>query len=107
MILDGDPISALVEGTRFFAFPRVPLTSSRKGGLGLLNIDNVIESQLSEKGREVRLMRVLLNRDISRGIGVDENTAFIVNNPLSHPVGKVPYQDLIDCYPILSFYPLC
>lgn len=89
MILDGDPISALVSGTRFFSFPRVPLTLSRKGGIGLLNIDHVVDSRLSEKGREVRLMRTLLDSDISRGIGVDENTAFILNNPLTRPVGNV------------------
>lgn len=89
MILDGDPISALVTGTRFFSFPRVPFTFSRKGGLGLLNIDYVVESRLSEKGREVRLMRTLLESGISQGIGVDENTAFVVNDPLSRPVGNV------------------
>lgn len=89
LILDGDSISALVSGTRFISFPRVPLTFNKQGGLGLLNIDYIVESRLSEKGREVRLMRTLLDNDISRGIGVDENTAFIVNNPLFQPVGKV------------------
>ena len=89
MILSGDGISSLVTGTRFIAFPRVPLSSHKEGGLAILNVDYVLESQLSEKGREVRLMRVLLDNDVSRGLGVDENTALVVNNPLGRPLAKV------------------
>ena len=89
VILEGDSISALTAGTRFISFPRAPLTIRKEGGLALLDIDCVIESQLSEKGREVRLMRTLLDSGVSRGLGIDENTALVVNNPLSRPVGKV------------------
>ncbi|KAI9564893.1 hypothetical protein GHT06_008634 [Daphnia sinensis] len=89
VILEGDSISALVSGTRFISFPRMPYSIRKEGGLALLNSDYVIESHLSEKGREVRLMRTLLESDISRGFGVDENTALVVNNPLSKPVGQV------------------
>ncbi len=98
MILEGDSISALTTGTRFIAFPRVPLSIRREGGLGLLDIDYVIESQLSEKGREVRLMRTLLDSEISRGLGIDENTVLVVNNPLSRPVGTVRSRSSIDLF---------
>lgn len=76
-------------GTRFISFPRIPFSFRKEGGLGLLNVDYVIESHLSEKGREVRLMRTLLESDVSKGLGIDENTALVITNPLSRPVGKV------------------
>ena len=89
MILDGDAISALVTGTRFFSFPRIPLIINKNGGLGLLDVDYALESQLSDNGREVRLIRTLLDTDVFKGIGVDGNTALIVTNPLTRPVGTV------------------
>lgn len=90
MILDGDSISSLVIGSRYFySFPRVPLSLRKKGGLNLLELTTIIESQLSEKGREVRLMRALLDSGIPRGIGVDENTALVISNPFVRPIGEV------------------
>lgn len=92
MILDGDAISALVTGTRFFSFPRIPLIINKNGGLGLLNVDYALESQLSDNGREVRLIRTLLDTDVFKGIGVDGNTALIVADPLTRPVGTVSHS---------------
>lgn len=90
MILDGDPISSLVMGSsNFYSFPRTPLSLRKKGGLNLLNLTTIIESQLSEKGREVRLMRALVDSAIPRGIGIDENTALVIRNPFSRPIGQV------------------
>ena len=89
VILDGDAISALTTGTRFVAFPQTPLVFRRLGGLALLDINYVTVSRLSEKGRQVLLMRALLENKVSRGLGVDENTAFVVQNPLTAPVGTV------------------
>ena len=89
MIISGDSISALLTGTRFISSPRVQFSFRKEGGLALLNSDYVIESHLSEKGREVRTIRTLLESNTSRGIGVDENVALVVSNPLSLPVGKV------------------
>jgi cyanophycinase len=78
-----------VTGTRFVSFPRTPFSFRKEGGLNLLNVDYVIESQLSEKGREVRLMRTLVESDTPKGLGVDENAALIVKSPLTRPVAKV------------------
>lgn len=89
MIISGDSISALLTGTHFISSPRVHFSFRKEGGLALLNSDYVIESHLSEKGREVRTIRTLLESNTSRGIGVDENVALVVNNPLTLPVGKV------------------
>ncbi|EFX76327.1 hypothetical protein DAPPUDRAFT_306257 [Daphnia pulex] len=89
IILGGDSISALVTGTRFVSFSRIPFSFRKEGGLNLLNVDYVIESQLSEKGREVRLLRTLVESDTPKGLGVDENAALIVKNPLTRPVAKV------------------
>lgn len=81
-------------GTRFVSFPRTPFSFRKEGGLNLLNVDYVIESQLSEKGREVRLMRTLVESDTPKGLGVDENAALIVKSPLTRPVAKV-YKYLV------------
>lgn len=90
MIISGDSISSLLAGTRFFSSPRDQFLIRKEGGLALLNMDYVIDSHLSEKGREIRTIRTLLeSSNITRGIGVDENTALVVNNPLAMPVGKV------------------
>ena len=63
----------------------------------------MIESHLSEKGREVRTIRTLLESNTSRGIGIDENVALFVNNPLSLPVGKVRNHFLF-CSSIFPLY---
>jgi cyanophycinase len=89
VIISGDSISSLLAGTRFFSSPRDQFLFRKEGGLALLNMDYVIDSHLSEKGREMRTIRTLLESNITRGIGVDENTALVVNNPLTMPVGKV------------------
>ncbi|XP_046649989.1 cyanophycinase-like [Daphnia pulicaria] len=89
VIISGDSISSLLAGTRFFSSPRDQFLFRKEGGLALLNMDYVIDSHLSEKGREMRTIRTLLESNITRGIGVDENTALVVNNPLAMPVGKV------------------
>lgn len=88
--MEGDSVSSLVIGSReFYSFPRKPLAVNKKGGLNLLNLTMIIESGLSENGREVRLMRALIDSGIPRGIGVDENTALVVTNPFTRPVGEV------------------
>lgn len=90
MILEGDSISALVIGSQYFySYPRTPVIYNKKGGLALINTPYVTESRLSEAGREVRLMRTLLETNYTKGLGIDENTAFIVTSPLTNPVGKV------------------
>lgn len=89
MILGGDSVAALLTGTLFISSPRVPFSFRKAGGLALIDTDYVFDSQLSEKGREVRLIRTLLDSNVSRGLGIDENTAVIVSNPLLQPVGKV------------------
>ncbi|KZS13199.1 Uncharacterized protein APZ42_021629 [Daphnia magna] len=89
VILGGDSVAALLTGTLFISSPRVPFSFRKAGGLALIDTDYVFDSQLSEKGREVRLIRTLLDSNVSRGLGIDENTAVIVSNPLLQPVGKV------------------
>lgn len=91
-------MSALVTGTRFVSFPSIPFSFRKEGGLDLLNVDYVIESQLSERGREVRLMRTLLESDIAKGLGVDENAALVVTNPLTRPVAKVQLFCFAFCF---------
>lgn len=74
--------------------PQAPLQYSTSGGLGLLD-GYVIDSRLSEKGREIRLLRTLLETrnipdiGVPKGFGIDENTAFFVSNPFTRPIGKV------------------
>lgn len=96
-ILGGDSMNALVLGTKFEkAFPGnpSPLVYSKTGGLGFLK-HYVLDSHFSERGREMRLIRTTLDsKDLpvigtSKGLGVDENTALLISNPLSKPIGKV------------------
>ncbi len=90
-------MNALVMGTKFeqtFNGSRSPLIYTEIGGLGFLN-NYVLDSHFSEKGRELRLIRTLLeSRDLPtigtpKGLGIDENTALVVTNLLTHPIGKV------------------
>ncbi len=73
------------------------------GGLALLDINYVTESRLSEKGREVLLIRTLLENKVSKGLGIDENTAFVVKDPLTGPVGTV-YNFLVCKLFVFVFY---
>ncbi|XP_057371028.1 cyanophycinase-like [Daphnia carinata] len=93
----GDSINALVQGTKYqrsFSGKQFPLAYCKHGGLGFLN-NYVLDSHFSDQGREMRLIRTLLDsRDLPyigtpKGLGVDENTALVISNPLSKPVGKV------------------
>ncbi len=97
MVLKGDSLGALTFGTRFFHWPaaaRIPLSFSLRGGLGLLS-GYVLDSQISELGREGRLLRLTqIAKNVpfigtSKGLGVGENTALVVANPSSQPVGTV------------------
>lgn len=100
MILDGDSVSALVLGSKnFYSYPRTPVTYSKLGGLGFLSTPPVIESRLSEAGREVRLMRVLLESGNTLGLGVDENTALVITALLTKPIATV-ISFMIHCYRI-------
>lgn len=63
-----------------------------------MNVDYAVDSQISEKGREVRLIRTLLQTGNSKGIGVDANTALVVTNPLSSPVGLASLSYLIGLF---------
>jgi cyanophycinase len=96
-ILGGDSMNALVLGTKFekgSSGNQSPLVYSKTGGLGFLK-NYVLDSHFSEQGREMRLIRTTLDsKDLpgigtSKGLGVDENTALVVSNPLSKPIGKV------------------
>ena len=96
-ILGGDSMNALVLGTKFkqeFNGSQSPLVYTKIGGLGFLN-NYVLDSHFSEKGRELRLIRTLLeSRDLPgigtpKGLGIDENTALVITNPLTNPVAKV------------------
>lgn len=95
LILRGDSIGALMMGTSFSYWPKTPPVYSSQGGLGLLK-GYVIDSELSERGRELRLIRAVLDQmerpdGVPRGLGIDTNTALVVNTqPLScSPVGQV------------------
>ena len=97
MVLGGDSLGALTQGTRFFHWPRsarIPLTFSVKGGLGFLK-NYVLDSQVSELGREGRLLRLTqMTKNLSlvgtpKGLGVGQNLALVVSNPLTRPVGTV------------------
>lgn len=97
MILGGDSMNALLMGTdlmKNFTGTTSPLIFSQTGGLGFLN-GYVFDNNFSEKGREMRLIRTILETKnlptigTFKGIGVDENTALIVTNPTTNPVGKV------------------
>lgn len=104
MVLKGDSLAALTQGTRYFYWPRaarVALTFNPTGGLGLLH-NYVLDSQTSELGREGRLLRLAqiakslpVVGGVYKGLGVDRNTAFVVTNPSSTtPVGKVSIKSL-------------
>nr|CAH0110282.1 unnamed protein product [Daphnia galeata] len=102
MILGGDSMNALVLGTKFeksLSGTRSPLVYNKSGGLGFLK-NYVLDSHLSDQGREMRLIRTLLdsknlpNIGTAKGLGVDENTALVVSNPLSKPIGKVITADV-------------
>lgn len=97
VIHSGDSMNALVQGTKYeesLSGKRFPLAYCKYGGLGFLN-NYVLDSHFSDKGHEMRLIRTLLDsRDLPdigtpKGLGVDENTALVISNPLSKPVGKV------------------
>ncbi|XP_070565377.1 cyanophycinase-like isoform X2 [Ptychodera flava] len=62
--------------------PNDGLTYDPDGGLGVID-DVVLDTHFSESGREGRLIRLLadtmgLSRGAEVGVGVDENTAFVV-----------------------------
>jgi cyanophycinase len=98
-ILGGDSMNALVLGTKFeksYSGSQSPLVYRKTGGLGFLK-NYVLDSHFSDQGREMRLIRTVLDsRDLSnigtsKGLGVDENTALVVSNPLTKPIGKVKF----------------
>jgi len=104
VILGGDSMNALVLGTKFeksLSGTRSPLVYNKSGGLGFLK-NYVLDSHLSDQGREMRLIRTLLdskdlpNIGTEKGLGIDENTALVVSNPLSQPIGKVNYSPSTD-----------
>ena len=96
MITRGDAIGALTSGTRFTT-NSAPVTPSYhlSGGLGFLSLGWILDANLSDRGREVRLIRALLDTrhvpiiGTNKGLGVDANTALVVTNPLTSPVGLV------------------
>lgn len=122
VILNGDSMNALVLGTAYqesFTGKQFPLAYSKYGGLGFLN-NYVMDSHFSEKGREMRLIRTLLDSkdlpDIGtpKGLGVDENTALVISNPLSKPVGQVSrfhriayLIQMLHFIHFLLFFPFC
>ena len=97
VITGGDPIGALTFGTRFTTTvsSNVAPTYHLSGGLGLLRNGWILDANLSDRGREVRLIRALLDTrhlpfiGTPKGLGVDANTALVVTNPLTSPVGQV------------------
>lgn len=94
IIISGDSLGALVNGTSFLTWPKVPPVYSIMGGLGLVK-GFLLDSELSERGREMRLIRALLDTKSSpngttKGFGIDQNAALVLSNPpTSHPVGTV------------------
>jgi cyanophycinase len=69
-----------------------------QGGLGLIS-GYVLDSRFSELGREGRLTKVLhetrnLPTGSTKGIGIDENTALVVTNVFTRPVGKVTKNEI-------------
>ena len=64
------------------------------GGIKIFN-DYVLDPHFSEMGREARLIKLLQEtRDMpitgtTKGIGVDENTALVVSDLYTRPIGTV------------------
>lgn len=98
MILSGNTWDALTMGSFPVDSPdavnSTVLSYSPAGGLGLLG-GYVLDSRFSELGREGRMIRLLQDTrslpliGVTKGIGIDDNTALVVSNSLTRPVGKV------------------
>ena len=105
VILGGDSMGALLAGTSIYSWPNFPPVYRLAGGLGLIK-GFLLDSDLSERGREIRLIRALLDTKDSpygtaRGLGIDQNTALVVADPLGpRPIGKVIFL----CFVFTSFY---
>ena len=100
MIFDGDdPYDCLVNGIYEVTCPTNPnpaatLGYEPRGGLGLFS-GYMIDVHFSNRGRQARLIKALqLTRNVAgkgatKAIAIDENTALIVENLYTRPVGTV------------------
>ena len=96
LIVSGDTYNGLVNGNVEAGLSNVHqlrVSYGPQGGLGLIS-GYVLDSRFSELGREGRLTKVLhetrnLATGSTKGIGIDENTALVVTNVFTQPVGKV------------------
>jgi len=98
MIIDGGTWDGLVDGvfanTGFTNHYPDNLAYDPTGGIGLFS-GFMLDSHFSEMGREARLIKVLHEtRDTpgtgtTKGIGVDENTALVVTDLYTRPIGTV------------------
>ena len=96
LIVSGDTYNGLVNGVveaDLIDMHQFRVSYGPRGGLGLIS-GYVLDSRFSELGREGRLTKVLhetrnLATGSTKGIGIDENTALVVTNVFTQPVGKV------------------
>ncbi len=101
MIIDGGTWDGLVDGvfanTGFTNHYPDNLAYDPTGGIGLFS-GFMLDSHFSEMGREARLIKVLHEtRDTpgtgtTKGIGVDENTALVVTDLYTRPIGTVSHE---------------
>ncbi|XP_076436143.1 cyanophycinase-like [Babylonia areolata] len=85
MVTGGRSWNALKYGAMEFSFSADNLTYDSAGGLGFLD-GYVIDTHFANRGREGRMIRLLsdtraLPKGVSRGFGVDENTALVITQP--------------------------
>jgi len=93
MITNGESIAGFFNGSLATNFPPSSLCESKRycgrevkansltvfqpGGLGLLPI-GLLDTHFSERDRAFRMIRLLADHHLTRGFGVDENTALVV-----------------------------
>lgn len=84
MIANGDNYTALLNGARLFEDDGTNDLMYQEGGLGFFQY-GVMDTHFTERGRQGRLSRLLLDRmpatGQNLGFGVDENTCMWVKNP--------------------------
>ena len=96
LLVNGSTYNGLVNGVveaDLIDMHQFRVSYGPRGGLGLIS-GYVLDSRFSELGREGRLTKVLhetrnLATGSTKGIGIDENTALVVTNVFTQPVGKV------------------
>jgi len=92
MITGGESYPALVYGSYDYIDDRYPdnLTYDGAGGFGFFRY-GLLDTHVGTRGRQgrmIRLMADLRGWDITKGVGIDENTALLVVDNMGEIIGE-------------------